>query len=239
MSQVRGGAVYCPSIIFKPAVYSRVNSSGTIPWNYSYQRIATSSVSRSTSDWMTRRKSRHRMSCKVYHRSLWAVRSYVLLKEGNHQREGNDMRKVKCSVIHLGILTQSDEARCSLPSGSEAGSSDKQDAERISASWSRLTCWTLAWTCRWCFPPAGSSAARRLHDGPVTPRACRMGTGIGRLRSASLLLWEGRDWKPVVPDHKSHTIQFGTSIMVFAQFLYIIPPSKCPVYHIHSHSFIK
>lgn len=73
MSQVRGRAVYCPSIILKPAVYSHVNSVRTIPWNYSYQLIATSSVSRLTSDWMTWLKLRRRMLCKVYHRSLWAV----------------------------------------------------------------------------------------------------------------------------------------------------------------------
>lgn len=50
------------------------------------------------------------------------------------KRGEDDMQKVKCSVIHLGILTQSDEARCSLPSGPETASSNKQDTEHISAS---------------------------------------------------------------------------------------------------------
>lgn len=41
------------------------------------------------------------------------------------------MQKVKGSVIHLGILTQSDEARCSLPSGSQTPSSNKQGTEHL------------------------------------------------------------------------------------------------------------
>ncbi len=60
-----------------------------------------------------------------------------------------------------------------------------------------VTCCFPACRCRWCSPPAGSSAARTLRVDPKPPHVGRTGTGNDHLTSPwSRSLLSGKDWMP-------------------------------------------